>query len=258
MDVAAVKSSVREQFDRNVGHYLHASPMADRELLQTIVGLADPGPGDRTLDVACGAGFLVCAFARQVQYAVGVDLSDAMLTEARKNAGSLGLANTRFQSADAEALPFDNGSFDLISCKLAFHYFPDPERAIGEMKRVVKKGGRLVLVDRVSSEDREKQAYHNRIELLRTPTKVKVYAASEIEALLRRQGLQIEQVRQCEQVEDFGEWIRATGAPEKERELARELMLDSVTGDLAGLNVRLHGEQLMMTHATAILVAKRP
>jgi 2-polyprenyl-3-methyl-5-hydroxy-6-metoxy-1,4-benzoquinol methylase len=55
---ASVQAHVREQFDRQVGHYLHGSAMADQELLERIVRLARPAPGMRALDVACGAGFL--------------------------------------------------------------------------------------------------------------------------------------------------------------------------------------------------------
>lgn len=175
-----LKSSVRDQFDRNVRHYLQGGPMDDRALLDLIVRLAKPKASDRLLDVACGAGLLVAGFAGAVASAAGVDLSEAMLVEARKNALGLGLVNTRFQQGDGEALPFTDESFDIVTCKLALHYFPDPVHAIGEMWRVARKGATIVLVDRVSSEDSLKQAYLNRIEKLRTPSKVKVYATSEI------------------------------------------------------------------------------
>ncbi|MBI1921026.1 MAG: class I SAM-dependent methyltransferase [Geobacter sp.] len=252
-----MKSTVQEQFNRCARHYLENSPMADRVLLELIVRLAKARPEDHTLDVACGAGFLVNEFAPVVRTAVGVDLSPAMLAAARNAAIVLGLANTGFELADGEELPFPDESFDIVTCKLALHYFPDPGRAIGEMKRVAKSGARLVLIDRVASKDGEKQEYHNRIEKLRTPSKVKVYSPTEIQALLAAQGLPLVGIHHYEQQQDFEEWLETTGAGHDNRQHARELMLRSLEEDLAGLKVRWEGGRVMMTHSTAIFVARK-
>ena len=126
MSLETIKSSVQEQFNRCAHYYLKNSPMADGELLRLIVQLAEPKPSHQLLDVSCGAGFLLCEFAPFVERAVGVDLSEVMLAEARQSA--LGLANVSFEWADAEALPFADATFDIVSCKLALHYFPKPQR----------------------------------------------------------------------------------------------------------------------------------
>ncbi len=257
MSLEAIKSAVQDQFNQNVHHYLHGSPMDDHELLSLIVRLAEPKDDYHLLDVACGAGFLAAEFARVVSSVTGVDLSEAMLAEARNNAHQLGFGNISFELADVEALPYADETFDIVSCKLALHYFPNPSRAIGEMVRVARKGGRVVLVDRVSSENRHTQAYHNVIEKLRTPAKVKVYSPSEIVVLMEQQGLVVEQVQTYEQLQDVDDWLQTTGAPEACRQEARELMLRSQNEDVAVLNLRFEEGRLVMTHDTVIVVAKK-
>lgn len=257
MAMESAKISVQEQFDRCASHYLHDSPMADRKLLDLLTQSAEPQPSHHVLDVACGAGFLVCAFAPFVRKAVGVDLSTAMLRAAERNAIDLDLANTVFRQADGETLPFADETFDIVSCKLALHYFPNPARVIAEMKRVARRGGRIVMVDRVASEDRQKQEYHNRIEKLRTPSKIKVYAPSEIVGLMDEEGMAIERCQRYEQYEDVEDWLATTGAPEESRQRAWELLHDSVEENLAGLKLFFDRERLMMTHDTAVFVARR-
>ena len=257
MAVESAKIPVQEQFDRCASHYLHDSPMADRKLLDLITQSAEPQPSHHVLDVACGAGFLVCAFAPLVRRVVGVDLSASMLREAEKIAIDFGWANTDFYQADGETLPFADEVFDIVSCKLALHYFPHPARVIAEMKRVARRGGRIVMVDRVASEDGQKQEYHNRIEKLRTPTKKKVYAPSEIVGLMEGEGMAIELFHRYEQHEDVEEWLATTGAAEENRQRARELLLNSVEENLAGLKLFFDRERLMMTHDTAVFVASR-
>jgi ubiquinone/menaquinone biosynthesis C-methylase UbiE len=255
MALESVKAAIRDQFNQCAHHYLASSPMADQALLSLIVRLAGPGPADHVLDVACGAGFLVREFARYAERAAGIDLSAAMLHEAEKASLALGLTNTAFQLSDGESLPFGDATFDIVSCKLALHYFPHPGQAIGEMRRVARKGARIVLVDRVSSENRDEQAYHNRIEKLRTPSKVRVYSTSEIVVMLANQGMSIDHVQQYEQYQDVDEWLATTGASEQNRLDARELLLRSLAGDLTGLKVRRIGERLTMPHTTTIIVA---
>jgi ubiquinone/menaquinone biosynthesis C-methylase UbiE len=80
----------------------------------------------------------------------GVDLSPAMLAIARQRAEDLGLA-ADLREADAEALPFSNASFDTVVCTLCLCTIPDDRAAIGEMWRVLRPGGRLLLLDHIGS-----------------------------------------------------------------------------------------------------------
>jgi ubiquinone/menaquinone biosynthesis C-methylase UbiE len=185
----------------------------------------------------------------------GIDLSRRMVREAHTLARTLGCHNTTFCQADAEALPFSHEACDLVTCKLAFHYFPHPQVALAEMARAATRAARLVLIDRVSSEDPEKRAYQNRLEKLRTPSKTYVYSESQLVAALEDLGFAVEaRARYAEQME-VQEWLRAAGPDEQTTHTILAML--TVDGDPAGLQVRHEGDRLLMTHQTCVLVAHR-
>jgi ubiquinone/menaquinone biosynthesis C-methylase UbiE len=110
-----------------------------------------PAADDRVLDVACGAGALVIEVAPRVERAVGVDLADGMLEIARSRLRAAEddhpLANVEFLQGPSDALPFADGSFTAVVCTTALHHFPDAQRSINEMARVLEPGGRVVIGD---------------------------------------------------------------------------------------------------------------
>jgi ubiquinone/menaquinone biosynthesis C-methylase UbiE len=178
-----------------------------------------------------------------------------MVHEADTLARTRGHHNTAFSQANAEALPFRHGVCDLITNKLAFHYFPHPEVALAEMVRVATPEARVVLIDRVSPEDPKQRAYQNRLEKLRTPSKTYVYSKPQLVAALADVGLIVEaQARYAEQME-VHEWLRAAGPDEETAHTILALL--TADGDPAGLQVRREGDRLLMTHQTVVLVARR-
>ena len=151
-----------------------------------------PGTGDRVLDVACGAGALVTEVAPRVERAVGVDLSDGMLELARSRlaaADNPRPANVELVLGPSDALPFDDGSFTALVCTTALHHFPDPQRSINEMARVLAPGGRLVIGDacRDSAATKLADRLHRRFE----EGHVGLQRKRDIEAMLTRAGLRV-------------------------------------------------------------------
>lgn len=111
-------------------------PLAER--LLDAAGLV---PGERVLDVACGTGVVARAAARRGAAAVtGVDRNGAMLDVARRTA-----PDAAFVEADAGALPFADGAFDLATCQQGLQFFPDRVAALREQRRVLRPGGRAAL-----------------------------------------------------------------------------------------------------------------
>ncbi len=103
----------------------------------------------RILEVAIGTGLNLPFYPVDVTLS-GVELSSAMLTIARRRAANLGL-DVDLHEGDAQALPFGDATFDTVVCALSLCAIPDPAAAIGEMKRVLTPGGRLLLLDHVGS-----------------------------------------------------------------------------------------------------------
>lgn len=139
----------QRHFDRWSGRYerdLVSRRLA--ELQATALEALELAADDRLLDVGCGSGAAVRQAAAAGAHAVGVDLSTGMI--ARAQALAAGIPGVDFQVADAEALPFSNNSFTALLCTTSLHHYPHPERAVAEMARVVKPGGRIAVADMVT------------------------------------------------------------------------------------------------------------
>src|SRR5262245_65157586 len=161
----------------------------DEAALRLIVEAASPLPDDTVLDVACGPGLVVCAFAPHVRQATGIDLTPAMLEEARKAIAQRRLRNVTLDRGDVYALPYDDGSFSIVLARYAFHHLLDPFAALREIARVCASGGRILVADAYAPEDPTQAAEYNRIERLRDPSHVRALSLPELASLFSRCGL---------------------------------------------------------------------
>ena len=119
------------------------------DMTRAIIAAAEVTPGMRVLDIACGTGEPAISLAALLGAdgeVVGVDLSPAPLKIAEERAAQRGLTNARFQQVDAHDLPFADNSFDRITSRLGVMFFSDLPRALKEMHRVLKPGGRATLL----------------------------------------------------------------------------------------------------------------
>jgi ubiquinone/menaquinone biosynthesis C-methylase UbiE len=106
-------------------------------------------PGERVLDVACGTGlvsFRILDAVGETGAVVGTDISAEMVATAQASAVDRGIRNARFERFDAEAMALEEADFDAAICALGLMYFPDPVKALGEMFRLLKPGGRAAAV----------------------------------------------------------------------------------------------------------------
>jgi ubiquinone/menaquinone biosynthesis C-methylase UbiE len=118
-----------------------------------------------------------------------------MLAETARLAEERSLSNIEIRDADAEALPFPDGAFDLVTCRLAFHHFPHPDTAVREFARVLRPGGILGFADNIAVEDTEGAAFYNAYEKLRDPSHHEVLPLSRLIALFENTGLHVESTR---------------------------------------------------------------
>ncbi len=112
-----------------------------QEYYARCLALAEPKPGDSVLDVACGGGYLLMEAERSGLEAHGIDIAQAAIDRAQRFAPSAKLVR-----GDAEALPYPDASFDVVTCLGSLEHFLDPPKALEEMRRVLKPDGRAVVV----------------------------------------------------------------------------------------------------------------
>lgn len=200
------KERVVEQFGRAAAAYATSDVHARGDSLALLVELVGPAPTWHALDVATGAGHTALAMAPHVAHVVATDLTPAMLAETARLAAARGLANVAIRDADAEALPFPDGAFDLVTCRLAFHHFPHPDAAVREFARVLRPGGVLGFADNVTVEDAAGAAFYNDYERLRDPSHHEVLPLSRLVALLGAGGLHVEATRTFAKEFAFEPW----------------------------------------------------
>lgn len=251
-----LETAIQRQFGAAAARYAASDYHRAGPDLAAMLEAASPRGDERVLDVGCGAGHTALAFAPQVREVVGLDLTNAMLDEARGLAARRGTLNLRLERGDAMALPYADACFDLVTCRQCAHHFERPEAALREAARVLRPGGRLVLVDSVAPEDPAQDSFLNAIELLRDPSHVRDHSVSRWLGLLDAVGLAGECRRTWRLAIDFDDWVVRMATPPAVVAVLRGLLADATAGVRAGLAVR-SGERAGFEIPIALFLATR-
>lgn len=248
---------IRDQFTRQATPFSTASTITNAQALDRLVAAAKPGPEDTVLDVACGGGIVVCAFAPHVRHATGIDMTPAMLDRARQLAAEKGVANVAWAEGDVAALPWPDGAFTIVVTRFAVHHFPDPAAVMREMVRVCAPGGRVVVVDTCASPDPNKAALFNRLEKLRDPSHVRALPLAELQGLFRRAGVGEPQTSFDELRDDVTNLLARSFPNPGDGDKIIEMFAASADDDRLGIPVIRDGDRLEYAYPVAILAATR-
>jgi len=249
---------IRDQFTKQAVPFSTAPPITDADALARLVAFAGAGAEDTVLDVACGPGIVVCAFAPVVRHATGIDLTPAMLDRARALQRERGLANVTWQLGDVGALPFPDGAFTIVVSRFAFHHLLDPQTVLTEMTRVCAPGGTVVLNDLIGSADPAKAAAFHAMEILRDPSHVRSLPLAELRARFAAAGLPDPAVELGRiKIELEGLLARSFPAP-GDVGTVRALFEASLADDALGMGMHRKDGQIRGAFATAMLRATKP
>ena len=163
------KKLVQQEFGANARAYITSRPHAKGASLQRLVELAQPRADWHALDIATATGHTAFAFAPHVAHVHATDITPQMLDVARAQAAQRGIANVTVEYADADDLPYADGRFHLVTCRIAPHHFPDVGGFLQESARVLRPGGLLAVVDNLVPEGVAGE-YINAFEKLRDPS----------------------------------------------------------------------------------------
>jgi ubiquinone/menaquinone biosynthesis C-methylase UbiE len=186
------KAQVQARFGQYAQGYVESKSHASGADLERLVELSNPQSGWLALDVATGGGQTALRFAPHVSRVVALDLTPRMLVAARTFVEEQGASNVVFSGGDAENLPFVTGAFDLVTCRIAPHHFPDCFRFIQECARVLKPGGLLLIEDHVLPDDERAARYVDSFERLRDPSHIRAFADYEWKGMFLDAGLTVE------------------------------------------------------------------
>jgi ubiquinone/menaquinone biosynthesis C-methylase UbiE len=249
------RSRILDQFTRQAVPFAQAQAIRNQEALDRIVKMAEAGPEDTSLDVACGPGLLACAFARVVRHAVGIDLTPAMLEQARKTQAEQGLQNLSWHQGDVTALPFPDEHFSIVTSRFAFHHLEQPLAALKEMQRVCKPGGKVVVAD--MSPAPEKADALNAEERLRDPSHARAMPLTELRDLFAKAGLPAPRVETYRLEGELEDLLSRSFPNEGDADRVRRIFADSLTTDALDLATRREDGKIYYGFPVAVLGAKK-
>ena len=251
--------AVREQFR------IQATTFDDQGFatanLDWIVAQLAPAAADQVLDVAAGAAHLGRALAPHVAHVSALDLTPQMLAQGQLLAARAGLRNIAFQVGDAAALPWLDGQFDLVACRLTLHQVADPAAVVREMVRVTRQDGRIGIIDMTADDDPVLAAEASRLERLRDPSHGRALTAGEIRALLAEAGAGVTATLYRDHRLDLEDWMDRTQTPPGTRDaIRRRIGRELAGGEPTGLRPdRGAGGAIGISHAwAAVTAAPRP
>jgi SAM-dependent methyltransferase len=249
-------SLVRKKFGEAAADYAASAVHATGPSLARLVALIETKPTWRLLDIATGAGHTALAFAPKLAKVTASDITPEMLQQVRKLARERKLSNVVTAQAPAHDLPFPDTSFNLVTCRLAAHHFPNPKAFVREAARVLIPGGTFALVDNVSPDDEDLAQRYNGFEKLRDPSHGRCLGLEEWRDVIRAAGLEAVTDEVMDQDIPFDPWVermRCT-APVVAR-LSEMLQGEPLR---AFLRPRETDDGLTFTLREAILLARKP
>jgi ubiquinone/menaquinone biosynthesis C-methylase UbiE len=262
------KTLVQQQFGAHAAAYATSAVHAKGASLGRLVELVAPQPHWQALDVATGAGHTAAAFAPHVASVIASDITPEMLEEARKLAAARGLGNMEATVADAEALPFEAARFDLVTCRIAPHHFPDVPQFVREVQRVLKPGGTFALVDNISPDAistpgfpetdlADAAAAYNAFEKLRDPSHGRCLGLAEWNDVVAAAGLQVGHREILPKAMEFAPWAARMDADAATVARLRAMLEEATPALKAFLKPRLEDGALRFNLDEAILIARK-
>jgi SAM-dependent methyltransferase len=247
------RALIREQFTRQAVPFANAPAIRNAEMLDRIVDLSGAIASDTVLDVGCGPGLLACVFASRALSVTGVDVTTAMLQQARTEQRQRNLSNLSWMQADATCLPYRDHQFSIVTSRLTFHHLVHPLAVVREMARVCRRGGRVVVVDVCPPPD--KVAAFDRMEKLRDPSHTHALPLEELTVLFASAGLRNPTIDRWRMEGELESLLARSFPPPGDDERVRHIFRASLEDDAMGIAPRMQNGAIVYAFPMVFLSA---
>ncbi|GAA0612773.1 class I SAM-dependent methyltransferase [Virgibacillus siamensis] len=202
------KEDARKVFSKNSDAYVTSSTHATGEDLSLMINWLNPDSTQHVLDIATGGGHTAKKLAPYVKQITATDITETMLINTAAHLTDLN--NISYQVADAENLPFESNTFDIVTCRIAAHHFPNPGLFIAEVYRILKPDGEFLFIDNIAPENSTHDTFVNSLEKMRDYSHVRSRSISEWKELLVKQNLKTRMETTRKKTLPYQEWVRRT------------------------------------------------
>lgn len=245
------------QFSRQARAYAESAPHARGGDLDVVEAFAAPRAEERALDVATGPGHTAFRLAARCRRVVAVDIAPGMIAAAGALARERGIANVVFAQAEAAALPFAAGAFEVVTCRIAPHHFADVPGFLREVVRVLAPGGRFVLEDSLAPDDAESARFLEAIERQRDPTHVRSLSHREWREAAAAAGLAVVRETRYRKRQDFEAWVHRSGRDGRAvADLARRIL--AAPARLRAPLFQVRGGRVVALHDVKLILRAEP
>ena len=221
------KAQVQDYFARNAEGYVASFSHRAGSDLERLIELGEWDSQQHALDIATGGGHTALAVAPHVTQVTVTDLTPRMLEKAHEYLLAQGVTNAVYQVADAEQLPFADGTFDRVTCRIAPHHFPNVAQFVREVARVLKPGGIFLLIDCMAPSDPELDAFDNRVEKWRDPSHGRSCIREEWIVFFQQAGLIIENSEFFRKTHEYTDWTERARMTDDEKVRLAQFILES-------------------------------
>ncbi|WP_449620664.1 class I SAM-dependent methyltransferase [Robertmurraya sp. Marseille-Q9965] len=204
-----IKNKVINQFGKHAEKYVTSELHAKGTDLLTLIDWLHPQKNELVLDIATGGGHVAKALSPHVDQVFATDLTKEMLTNTARHLRPVS-SNVSYIIADAENLPFLDATFDIITCRIAAHHFPNPLDFIKEVARVLKPNGSFLLIDNVAPKDPYLAEFMNNLEALRDESHSRCLSIEEWRNLFASAHLKEIQSESWKKTYSLPSWVERT------------------------------------------------
>lgn len=219
------KAVVQSQFNPQASAYVTSAVHASGPDLAGLEAFLSGKTFDNALDMGAGGGHVSYLLASNARQVTAVDISVDMLAAITATTQARGLRNIATREGAAEALPFDDASFDLIACRYSAHHWNSLAKGLSEARRVLKKGAPALFIDVMAPDAAYLDSHLQAVELLRDTSHSRDYRFAEWAAALEAAALQVTGTRRWRIRMDFPVWTARMSTPQLQIDAIRALQL---------------------------------
>jgi ubiquinone/menaquinone biosynthesis C-methylase UbiE len=253
--------TIRSSFSTQAQNFADSQlTLSNQQYIQWILNSLPMNQEKTTVDFACGTGIMARSIAPFVKEVIGLDVTEAMVAEARALATVDGLTNINFRECAIESFDEASVSCDLAITRFSLHHFVAPAALVAKMARVVRRQGHVAIIDLLSPVDSQLGASYNLYERLRDPSHIRALTFDELRSVVGNEGLDVIHTDAIEVDVNVECWLGLTKTPEAVgMRIVSDLAKDIAGGGPTGMSpFRSVNGELMFRQNWGLVVAVKP